>query len=120
MKIHTASFFTPTDWRGVTISIARRQPGSWNIPSYRPFMPPPKLLSDWRSRRCSQAEYEKRHRKVLSRLKTEKVLSDLRQLAGKKEDVTLLCWEREGEFCHRHGVMDWLRAQGVFEIGEEH
>ena len=33
-------------------------------------------------------------------------------VAGLKDGDVLLCWEKDGDFCHRHIVADWLREQG--------
>jgi uncharacterized protein YeaO (DUF488 family) len=40
-------------------------------------------------------------------------LDGIRHLAGSKP-IVFLCWEREGEFCHRHLLMDFLiKIKGV-------
>lgn len=44
---------------------------------------------------------------VLGKLDAQKVLSEIKAL-GNGEDVALCCYEKPGEFCHRHIVAKWL------------
>jgi len=32
---------------------------------------------------------------------------------GQGKDVALLCYEKPGDFCHRHLVADWLNKKGI-------
>ena len=42
------------------------------------------------------------------------VVKELYKLAEKSqdEDIVLICYEKPGDFCHRHLVANWLRHQG--------
>ena len=53
-----------------------------------------------------EGEYRRRFARILEKLDVQEVA---RQLG---REAVLLCWEKEGEFCHRHLVADWLRAAG--------
>lgn len=55
---------------------------------------------------------EQYYREVLDKLNPHQVLRDL------GEDAVLLCWEKSGEFCHRHLVADWLRGKLGVQISE--
>ena len=48
---------------------------------------------------------------VLDCLMPISVVSDLKTLAGDK-DIALVCYEKPGDFCHRHLVAQWLRDAG--------
>ena len=45
--------------------------------------------------------------RVLSIKRLWKVIQELTALGG-GHDVILLCFEKPGEFCHRHLVVQWL------------
>lgn len=47
---------------------------------------------------------------ILAKLNPEKTWNELHLLAGNAEPV-LLCWERPGEFCHRHLVAGWFERE---------
>ena len=48
-------------------------------------------------------------------LDKESVLKNLEKLAGGREEIALVCYEKPGDFCHRHIVADWL-DQGIEEL----
>ena len=53
---------------------------------------------------------------VLKDKTCRQVLADLQKLTGVKNDfskIILLCYEKPGDFCHRHLVADWLTKSGV-------
>ena len=53
---------------------------------------------------------------VLKNKTCRQVLADLQKLTGVKNDfskIILLCYEKPGDFCHRHLVADWLTKNGV-------
>ena len=52
------------------------------------------------------------YKEVLDKLNPHQVLRDL------GEDAVLLCWEKQGEFCHRHIVAAWLRDKLGVHITE--
>lgn len=56
-------------------------------------------------------EYIRRFKgEILSRLQQDVVLSRLNEIS-KGKDVALCCFEKPGEFCHRHIVADWLNEK---------
>lgn len=55
------------------------------------------------------------YEQVLSKLDANEVLKELQQFG---EDVVLLCFEKENEFCHRHLVATWLERNLKIEVKE--
>ena len=55
-------------------------------------------------------------RLVLDHLDPVSVVERLKTIAG-YNDVALVCYEKTGDFCHRHLVADWLRSAG-YEVEE--
>lgn len=43
-------------------------------------------------------------------------LEALKTIAGDSDTVTLLCWEKPGDLCHRHVIREWLGGKSFEEI----
>ena len=89
-------------------SIAHKTPAWFTGQTYPALYPPPYLLS-----LHDPVAYTKGY--------TEAVLSrmDAQEVGAELDGRTLLCYEKPGEFCHRHLVAKWLRDAGfvVEEFG---
>lgn len=96
------------------ISIARSQPMKDGKPYYDEMSnlkPPAWLLREYKMESLSVEEFEQHyHRLVLQGLNPH-------AYAHKLQGKVLLCWEKPGDFCHRHLVADWLRKAG-YEVKE--
>lgn len=63
-------------------------------------------------------EFEAAYLDQLEALGTERVLADLRRIAGHRTAI-LLCWERpHEEYCHRWTLSRWLRDRAGLEVPE--
>jgi uncharacterized protein YeaO (DUF488 family) len=47
----------------------------------------------------------------LERLDAFEMLRALREKVNRGEEIALLCWERDPEYCHRRLVGDWLERE---------
>lgn len=65
--------------------------------------PSPELLRDWKEGKVTEQEYEGRYRDEMGA--QQHAVEELVNLSCCR-DVTLLCFELEGEFCHRHILAD--------------
>lgn len=77
---------------------------------YKPLAPTREML------KMKESEYKIEYAKILSKLNPRRVLGELWELAGRKP-FAICCYEKPGEFCHRHLVADWLKKVG-FSIEE--
>ena len=60
------------------------------------------------------AYYVKRfNQEVLSKLNADVVVNELLSLSEEKP-FALICYERPGEFCHRHLVAEWFCKNGYY------
>ena len=48
---------------------------------------------------------------VLNALSAEQVINELKTMSP-TEDIALVCYEKPGDFCHRHLVAKWLTDNG--------
>jgi uncharacterized protein YeaO (DUF488 family) len=63
--------------------------------------PTPGLLKEFKTGVIGWAEFSKRFRKQLISLEESKAAIDQIAELSKSGDITLLCYEKEGENCHR-------------------
>jgi uncharacterized protein YeaO (DUF488 family) len=108
MSIYTASYFEPEFHHGKLISISRSQPKGFRVAGNLPFLAPSvKLLEAWKQQKVDEAGYVQRYREqIAASWITVKGWLDALKPA---EDSTLLCWERQGEFCHRNLVAHFVQ-----------
>lgn len=87
------------------VSIAVGTPKWFKGRKYEPLCPPWDLVE--KVKYDGDTEYYTReyYRRVLSKLDPEKVMADL------EYEAVFLCWEKSGEFCHRHIVAEWLHDE---------
>jgi uncharacterized protein YeaO (DUF488 family) len=79
--------------------------------------PRKELFSKWKLGEIDNDEYLRRYREYLDSVlkKIPNVISDYIECL-KKHDVVLLCYEKSGDFCHRHTLAQWLMDN--FDVGE--
>jgi len=63
--------------------------------------PTPDLLKEYKKGLIGWPEFSKRFRKQLTSLEESKAAMDSILELSKSSDITLLCYEKEGENCHR-------------------
>lgn len=108
----------------VPVSIAIRTPPYILDLRYPKLAPTPELFFEWKygNHRGDNAYYTKRFvEEVLGKFKDPaEALNELCQMAGTSHDrIILLCYEKPGQFCHRHLVANWIGKTFCEEINME-
>lgn len=115
MKIYT-SYFANMKALGkeniLPISIARYSPRWYNGPRYTNVAPYGYMLQE----SCSHEQYLQKYDEILSHLNADKVVNDIKTISQGR-DVALCCYEKPGDFCHRHLLSEWLRKNG-YDVNE--
>lgn len=95
------------------IAISRATPGGlFGELRYLPLAPSADILYEYKHTR-DEEKFTKAFRSELDRLDPLSVVADLLDMAGENPDIVLLCYEKAGDFCHRHIVAEWLREHRV-------
>lgn len=81
------------------------------IPNYPKLAPTKEIFYS------DEQTYVEKYKEHLRHLSVEKVCNELEILADGR-NVILLCYEKPGEFCHRHLVSEWLSSQLSYEVVE--
>ena len=98
----------------VPIAICGKAPEWWKLWSglqYKKLAPKYGFFSKWKETGDNMYYVRCFNEQVLSQLDAKSVVTELLTLAG-SSDLALVCYEKPGEFCHRHLVAGWLREKG--------
>ena len=105
--IYTASYFQKERHYGKKFSISRSEPKGISIDGkLEMFVPDGSILADYKKRKIDEKGYIDRYREQMQR-NLPQIKAWLQQLKP-EEDVTLMCWERPGQFCHRNLVIKFV------------
>ena len=109
--LYTASFYHQEHWQGKPYRISRAHPRGqttrWEV---QPFLYPSRnLLTEYRSGGLDFDDLSNRYREELqTNYNWEVDFQEWVALLKLEEDFTLLCFEPEGEPCHRRVAAAWL------------
>lgn len=117
MKIYTSYFgnhrmLKAADVRMICVAIGRPR-FLGGIPQLLNVCPTRYMISE----ACSHEEYLRLYDSILSKQDANKVIEQITVLSGGK-DVALCCYEKPGDFCHRHILAKWLTGKTGIEITE--
>lgn len=117
MKIYTSYFAKAAILRKagiVPIGVALWPPRFFRGISMKQVAPRRYMLDD----RLTDEEYIRMYRNdVLRLVDARSFIQDL-ELASRGMDVALCCFEKPGDFCHRHILAKWLNEQTGIEVSE--
>jgi len=97
------------------VSIAGKAPDFYKGPQYKSLAPRWDMFNDWKKGRIDNMEYTSIFLKHLETLDKEAIRRALNSFG---ENVILLCYEKPGDFCHRHIVADWLESNFGWRVNE--
>lgn len=107
--IYTSYFGNWRKWQGMDVySIAKITPKGVKINgAIECFMPSEWTLWKWKDGVINEEEYGEEYFKKLEIVSIEKFI----EWVGDR-DIVLLCYEKSGEFCHRHLLAEFLKEKG--------
>lgn len=115
MKIYTSYFakLRKLPENAVPISICGKAPDWYTGLQYKKLAPKYDFFMKWKQDhddaeyiRCFDAQ-------VLDGLDPTKVFEELQSMAGPDKIIVLICYEKPGDFCHRHLVAKWFTKHGI-------
>ena len=89
----------------IPISIARYSPKWWNYDTCSLLAPTSGLLMRYKAGKVNPEEYEREYREYLDNINVKAILENL--IPGKR-NIILCCYEKPGDFCHRHIFADYV------------
>lgn len=112
VKIYT-SYFAQLKKVKNPISIARFNPSWYEGPLFLDLAPSSTLLHSFKEGWVSQDYFIKCYNQTLSTLDPGKTVAQLLHFYPEETEVTLLCYEKLPDFCHRHLVSTWLNNNHI-------
>lgn len=96
------------------IAICGKSPEWYKGIQYKKLAPKWSFFSVWKQTHDNEYYIKHFNEEILNTLNVEIVVKELYSLANKSqdEDIVLICYEKPGDFCHRHLVADWLTSHG--------
>ena len=96
------------------IAICGKSPEWYKGIQYKKLAPKWSFFSIWKETHDNEYYIKHFNEEVLNPLNANDVINELYSLAGKNQDadIVLICYEKPGDFCHRHLVADWLTSNG--------
>lgn len=117
--IYTGYFANTTKYKEAgltTISIAGKAPSFYNDLEFKHFAPTWKIFKQWKDGQIDNFQYTEQFKEeVLNKLDKQGIKEFLDSF---EQDIILLCYERPGDFCHRHIVADWLESSLGYVVNE--
>lgn len=124
--LYTSYFAKIKQGRGFKISVARFNPkwldkndiDNW----FRDLAPSIDLLNDYKNNRISWEEYTERYNEYLSEgyitnPMINKMFHTIENILNNGEDVTIYCYEKSSDNCHRHLIGNIFSGLG-YEVKE--
>ena len=96
----------------VPVSICGKAPDWYKGFQYKKLAPKYEFFIRWKDNHDNDYYTRCFNEYVLNKLDTGMVLSELKDMCSDK-DIALICYEKPGDFCHRHLVADWLNQNGI-------
>lgn len=96
----------------ICISIAGRCPNWYHGLEYKKLAPKYGFFMKWKNGQLNNDEYvDHFYSEVLDKLDALEVWNEIKTVSNKAKIVILLCYEKPGDFCHRHIVADWFNTE---------
>lgn len=89
------------------VSISGKSPDWYTGPEFKVLAPKWSFFKDWKDGLIDNDGYiDQYYDLVLNKLNVHSIYEHLTETYG--ENCTLLCYEKPGDFCHRHLVAEWF------------
>lgn len=109
----------------VSVSITMPKSLKPKLPGIPALSPSNGLLYDYKGGLINEKDYviryctEQKEQMENEQKSREKILQKLRTIAGDSDEVTLMCFEKDGDFCHRYIAKEWLDGKDWTDIINE-
>lgn len=96
----------------VPVAICGKSPEWYTGLQYKKVAPKYGFFMEWKRNHDNDDYVKHFNEEVLADLDPQEVYKEICQLAG-SSNIVLLCYEKSGDFCHRHLVAKWFQEHGI-------
>ena len=100
------------------IAVSGKVPDFYDGLTYPDFAPRYNVFQKWKNGEIDNSQYTQKYKFHLDTLDNDEIKNDFGPYNVEGKDCVLLCYEKSGEFCHRHALADWLEENFGFKIEE--
>lgn len=121
MKIYTGYYAKLKKYKEhnlYPIAISGKRPDFYTEAFWTDFAPRYKDFLEWKSGKDSDIQYTKKYREWLDSLNKQEIRDVLEELENEGKDIIFLCYEKPGDFCHRHILADWMEEHLGYVVEE--
>lgn len=112
------SYFRQIDNIKNPLSICGKAPHWYVGPEFKRLAPKYWFFEKYKKGEFNEEQYTYHFKKdVLEPLNCQRLYTYLVNMYG--DDVTLLCYEKPGDFCHRHIVSEWFETNLNITVNEK-
>ena len=97
----------------IPVSICGKAPDWYKGCQYKKLAPKYSFFSKWKETHDDDYYIQHFYEEILNTLNANEVIKEIYSLIQDKDkDIILICYEKPGDFCHRHLVAEWLTEYG--------
>lgn len=100
------------------IAISGKRPNFYTEAFWTDFAPRYDMFLEWKSGKIDDIQYTERYRKWLDSLDKQEIRDVINELEDEGKQIIFLCYEKAGDFCHRHILADWLEENMGYIVEE--
>lgn len=100
----------------IPVSVAGKTPSNCVDEKWLDFAPRKELFQQWKNGIISDVKYGNEYMTYLSTIPIEDI-EELRELTRSGKFI-MCCYEKTGDFCHRHYLAHFLRTKCLFNVYE--
>lgn len=101
----------------VPVAISGKIPDFYKGARCKELAPRYESFKKWKNKEISDFEYIEEYKGYLDSLDKEEVRFFF-ESPNKCDNMILLCYEKSGDFCHRHALADWLEENFGYRVEE--
>lgn len=121
MQLYTGYFAKVKDYINAglePVSIAGITPSFFKGERWSDFAPRKELFNQWKSGALNNFEYSAKYTEYLNTLPKQDIYELKDSLLGENKNFVMCCYEKQGDFCHRHVLADWLENNFGIRVEE--
>jgi hypothetical protein len=100
------------------VAISGKVPDFYEGLTYPDFAPRWETFKKWKNGEIGNSRYTQMYKFHLDTLDNNEIKGDFGPYNVEGNDIVFLCYEKSGEFCHRHALADWLEENFGWKIEE--
>lgn len=100
------------------IAISGKVPDFYTEAFWTDFAPRYDMFLEWKSGKINDSQYTEKYKEWLDSLDKQEIREVIKELKNEGKTIIFLCYEKTGDFCHRHILADWIEENLGYVVEE--